>query len=204
MRELRIGRILPASLHQGISDLLPARLEFYETWLTAEAIRSGTVGLAPLTAVLSFLRSEGAAYGAVSARAGECAAEWTVEEISTLVIGVLRRAPVWVRKRIAVLLVTRLVRRTYPGSRARARGAGDSGAVHLSGSVFCDVRVVAREPLCRYYEALYTRFLGLLGLPGRARVIRCCAMGDAECVLVVQNEPSAGAAPGRLDDPEES
>src|SRR5512147_3204773 len=98
MRELRIGRLLPASLHQGISDLMPARLEFYEAWLTAEAIRNGSLGLAPLSAVLSFLRAEGAAYGAVSAKAGECAADWTVDSIPASVRGVLQRSPAWVRK----------------------------------------------------------------------------------------------------------
>ena len=31
--EPRIGRVLVASLHQAIADLLPTRLEFYENWL---------------------------------------------------------------------------------------------------------------------------------------------------------------------------
>ena len=33
MSESRIGRVLVASLHQAIADLLPTRLEFYENWL---------------------------------------------------------------------------------------------------------------------------------------------------------------------------
>ena len=63
MRDAVIGRVLVASLHQGISDILPMRLTFYESWLDAEGLREGTIGLAPLYAVLSFLRQEGdAAY----------------------------------------------------------------------------------------------------------------------------------------------
>ena len=59
MREAGIGRVLVASLHQGIADILPTRLSFYENWLNAEGLREGTIGLAPLYAVLSFLRQEG-------------------------------------------------------------------------------------------------------------------------------------------------
>ena len=51
--------MLVASLHQGISDLIPTRLEFYENWLNPTGMRDGRIGLAPLAAVLSFLRQEG-------------------------------------------------------------------------------------------------------------------------------------------------
>ena len=57
MSEPRIGRVLVASLHQAIADLLPTRLEFYENWLNVSGLREGTIGLAPLSAVLSFLPS---------------------------------------------------------------------------------------------------------------------------------------------------
>ncbi len=70
MRESGIGRVLVASLHQAIADILPTRLGFYENWLNAEGLREGTIGLAPLYAVLSFLRQEGDAYEIITARAG--------------------------------------------------------------------------------------------------------------------------------------
>ena len=54
MNEAGVGRVLPASLHQGIADLLPSRLDFYEEWLNPKAMRDGRIGLAPLAAVLSF------------------------------------------------------------------------------------------------------------------------------------------------------
>ena len=77
MRDAGIGRVLVAALHQGIADELPDRLEFYENWLNAEGLRNGTIGLAPLAAVLGFLRTEGDAYDSVTRRAGEYAADWT-------------------------------------------------------------------------------------------------------------------------------
>jgi hypothetical protein len=79
MKEAGIGRLLVASLHQGIADILPNRLSFYENWLDTEGLRDGSIGLAPLYAVLSFLRQEGEAYQIITTRAGEYAAEWTVE-----------------------------------------------------------------------------------------------------------------------------
>src|SRR5439155_2705956 len=77
MAETRIGRVLVASLHQAIADLLPTRLEFYENWLNVAGLREGTIGLAPLTAVLSFLRTEGHAYNLITSPAGEYAATST-------------------------------------------------------------------------------------------------------------------------------
>ena len=62
--------MLVASLHQGISDLMPTRLEFYENWLNPVGMRDGKIGLAPLAAVLSFLRQEGEPYTLVTQRAG--------------------------------------------------------------------------------------------------------------------------------------
>ena len=74
--------MLVASLHQGISDLIPTRLEFYENWLNPAGMRNGKIGLAPLAAVLSFLRQEGDPYTLVTERAGEYAAQWTFDNLS--------------------------------------------------------------------------------------------------------------------------
>ncbi len=43
-----IGRVLAASLHQAITDELPTRLEFYESWLRPESLHAGRLGVAPL------------------------------------------------------------------------------------------------------------------------------------------------------------
>src|ERR671910_1131524 len=100
MREAGIGRVLVASLHQGIADILPTRLGFYENWLNAEGLREGTIGLAPLYAVLSFLRQEGEAYQIITRRAGEYAAEWTVESMPPMRRALIRAAPAWLRGRM--------------------------------------------------------------------------------------------------------
>src|SRR5690349_1567439 len=100
MREAGIGRVLVASLHQGIADILPTRLTFYENWLNAEGLREGTIGLAPLYAVLSFLRHEGEAYNIITTRAGEYAAEWTVQSLPPVQRTLLRASPAWLRTRM--------------------------------------------------------------------------------------------------------
>src|SRR3954465_4120201 len=117
MREAGIGRVLVASLHQGIADILPTRLTFYENWLNAEGLREGTIGLAPLYAVLSFLRQEGDAYQMITARAGEYAAEWTVESMPPMYRAVIKATPVWLRRRLLLRLGGQLVRSSYRGSR---------------------------------------------------------------------------------------
>ena len=102
MSEPRIGRVLVASLHQAIAELLPDRLEFYENWLSVAGLREGTIGLAPFHAVLSFLRGEGELYPQVVATAGEYAAEWTVNGLPGLERRVLRTLPRRLRTRAAL------------------------------------------------------------------------------------------------------
>src|SRR5258706_8553833 len=104
MRDAAIGRVLVASLHQGIADILPTRLGFYENWLNAEGLREGTIGLAPLYAVLSFLRQEGDAYRLITTRAGEYAAEWTVQSMPPVQRAMIKAAPVGLRSRILLRL----------------------------------------------------------------------------------------------------
>src|SRR5262245_49757772 len=104
MRDAGIGRVLVASLHQGIADVLPTRLVFYEEWLNAEGLRGGTIGAAPVSAVLSFLRQEGDAYDAIMTRAGRYAAEWTVETMTAYRRRMIQALPAWVRVRVLVHL----------------------------------------------------------------------------------------------------
>ena len=102
MSEPRIGRVLVASLHQAIAELLPNRLEFYENWLNVSGLRQGTIGLAPLFAVLSFLRTEGEAYNSITSRAGEYAADWTVNNLAPLERRVIGALPARLRARAAL------------------------------------------------------------------------------------------------------
>ena len=74
-------------------DLLPTRLEFYESWLNPSGLRDGRIGLAPLAAVLSFLRQEGDSYRLIVGRAGEYTAEWTVSDMPGYQRAIIRAAP---------------------------------------------------------------------------------------------------------------
>jgi hypothetical protein len=185
MSEPRIGRVLVASLHQSIADLLPARLEFYENWLNASGLRDGTIGLAPLSAVLSFLRSEGEAYNPITARAGEYAAAWTVDNVTPLERRVIRALPMPLRARAALRTARALVRATYPGSRAITRIKRGSVAIDLRGSLFCEVREATMLPLCGFYAAAIARVLHLLDVEADVRVNQCRASGGQKgCLLL--------------------
>lgn len=192
MREAGIGRVLVASLHQGIADVLPTRLGFYESWLDAKGLREGTIGLAPLYAVLSFLRQEGPAYQVITTKAGEYAAEWTVQSMSPTVRAAVAAAPVWLRKRLLLRLARRLVRSSYEGSRAVSRVQRGTASIDVRGSIFCSVRGKVDQPLCGFYAAAFTRLLSLFGLPSHAEVLSCRGTGKPSCVLRI---PLAGVLP---------
>lgn len=186
MREAGIGRVLVASLHQGIADILPTRLDFYENWLNAEGLREGTIGLAPLQAVLSFLRQEGEAYFIITQRAGEYAADWTVESMPPVQRALIRAAPAWVRSRLLLAMARRLVRSSYKGSRAIARLRKGSARIDVRASIFCGgVREPVAHPLCGFYAAAFTRLLALFNMPAKTDVVACRGTGETTCVLAI-------------------
>jgi len=200
MREAGIGRVLVASIHQGIADILPMRLGFYENWLNAEGLREGTIGLGPLYAVLSFLRQEGEAYDRITTRAGEYAAEWTVESMAPMLRGAIRAAPAWLRQRLLLLLASHLVRDSCRRSRIVAKVRGGTARIDLRESVFCSVREPVGHPLCGFYAAAFTRLLTLFNLSTRAEVIACRGTGEPSCVFRIalpdgapQADPGASA-----------
>ncbi|HSC28814.1 MAG TPA: hypothetical protein VLD67_16170 [Vicinamibacterales bacterium] len=198
MSEPRIGRVLVASLHQAIADLLPGRLEFYENWLNSSGLREGTIGLAPLSAVLSFLRNEGEAYNLITARAGEYAADWTVGDMSVLRRRVISALPSRIRARLALGKARALVRATYPGSRAIVRLRRGRASIDLRGSLFCEVRQASALPLCGFYAAAVARMLEHFRLRADAHVDECRAAGRRKgCLLgVVMHMKRAESAAG--------
>jgi len=185
--------VLVASLHQAIADLLPTRLEFYENWLNVSGLREGTIGLAPLSAVLSFLRTEGDAYDLITVRAGEYAADWTVNSLPPLERRLIRSLPFALRLRAAMRTARSLVRQTYPGSRAIVRVKRANALIDLRGSLFCEVREAPVLPLCGFYAAAFARVLQLFALRASARVNECRAGGRGKgCRLsVVVSDASA-------------
>ena len=175
--------MLIASLHQGISDLIPTRLEFYENWLHATGMRDGRIGLAPLAAVLSFLRQEGESYEFVTSRAGQYAAQWTFDNLSPFERSVIRSLPVTLRARAALYLTRLVVRRSYQGGRATSKLRKGQGTITLRGSIFCSVREPFARPLCGYYAAALERSLKLVSVRGTVAVQSCQGVGGGSCVI---------------------
>jgi hypothetical protein len=168
------------------------RLEFYENWLNASGLREGTIGLARLSAVLSFLRGEGDAYNQITARAGQYAADWTVSTMPPLRRRTLGWLPAPLRARLALRTAGGLVRATYPGSRAIVSLKRGTASVDLRGSLFCEVREASVLPLCGFYAAAIGRVLQQFALRADARVEACRAAGGRKgCLLVVVLKPPA-------------
>ncbi len=186
MRDAGVGRVLVASLHQGIADVLPARLNFYESWLDAEGLREGTIGLAPLYAVLSFLRQEGDAYAKITTSAGEYAAEWTVESMGQFERSLLKRAPDALRPRLILRLADRLVQSSYRQGRLLFKLRKGVATLDLKASVFCDVREPVAHALCRFYSAAFARLFALFDVPATIQVNSCRATGGAGCTMTVR------------------
>lgn len=185
MRDGRVGRVLVASLHQAIGDILPTRLGFYENWLNAEGLREGTIGLAPLYAVLSFLRQEGEAYNHIATRAGEYAAEWTVASMPPLRRTTTGMMPTFLRRRVVLGYARALVSRSYEGTRTRLKVRRGTARVEVLASVFCAVREPVSHPLCGFYAAAFGKMLVLFGLDADVFVESCRGTGQPSCVLAV-------------------
>ena len=187
MRESGVGRVLVASLHQAIGDVMPTRLGFYENWLTPEGLREGTIGLAPLYAVLSFLRQEGTHYDGVVRTAGRYAAEWTVESMSPTRRRFVARLPRFVRRRMVLGRARRLVRESFVGNRASWRIRKGTARFEVTGSVFCEVREPVATPLCGYYAAACARMLALFDLDVPVDIASCrgTVTGATRCTLTV-------------------
>jgi predicted hydrocarbon binding protein len=186
MVDAGIGRLLVASLHQGIADVAPARLPFYENWLTPPGLRDGKFGLAPLHAVLSFLRLEGQAlYEQIMKSAGRSTAEWGYAELSLLERGAVRALPPALRARAALYLSRRLVKDTFRGSRARTRLRRGTGTIDIRASIFCAVREKAQWPMCVYYAAAVEHFLHRFDLDATVDVAQCRASGGTGCSMTI-------------------
>jgi bacteriochlorophyll 4-vinyl reductase len=191
MTDAGVGRLLVASLHQGIADLLPTRLEFYESWLNPAGLRDGRIGLAPLAAVLSFLRQEGEPYHLIAARAGEYTAEWTVVELPPMQRAILRALPPGIRTRLVMRIARQMVRNTYRGSRVIVRWKKGHASVDLRGSIFCEVRDKVPMPLCEFYASAIRRLMYLFNLEVDVGTEQCRATGAGQCMMTILVRPAA-------------
>lgn len=186
MTESKIGRVLAASLHQAIHEIMPTRVEFYEHWLTAGRIRQGEVGRARISAVISFLRQEGAEYDAVVDCAGRYAADWRVEALPSIERSVCRLLPRPIRVRVVLRMVARMIRGLHDDGQLRAVVRRGTAVVTLERSLFCDVREPTGAPLCRFYGAVLERFLESFDMSACAQLSRCRATADGTCELIVE------------------
>jgi predicted hydrocarbon binding protein len=194
MTDAGVGRLLVASLHQGIQDVLPTRLDFYESWLNPAGLRDGRIGLAPMAAVLSFLRQEGEPYDEIARRAGEYTAEWMVQAMSPFERRLASSLPPRLRLRYVMRLARRLVRQTYGGTRAIVRWrAGGVGAVDLRGSLFCQVREPTAKPLCAFYAAAIRRLMALFELDVNVQTDGCRGTGAPRCLIALAHRPEERA-----------
>jgi hypothetical protein len=160
MVDAGIGRLLISSLHQGIADVSPNRLEFYENWLSPTGMRDGRIGLAPLGAVLSFLhREESPANQQIVTRAGRYAADWTFADLSALRRWYLRRLPMNMRARAALNLGKRLILATVRQSKVTTRFRGTTAGIDISSALFDQLRDPATIPMRAFYASAIDRLL---------------------------------------------
>jgi hypothetical protein len=158
MVDAGIGRLLISSLHQGIADVSPSRLDFYENWLSPSGMRDGRIGLAPLGAVLSFLhREEPPSNDQIATRAGVCAADWIFEELSGLRRWYIRRLPLTMRSRAALSLGKRLVLATVRQSKVKTSISGTAATVDIDSALCHQLRDPATFPMRAFYTAALQR-----------------------------------------------
>jgi hypothetical protein len=196
MTEARVGRLVPACLHQAIQEALPRRLDFYEHWLHSQALHDGSIGLAPMTAVLGFLRTEGEGYNLVVERAGVLASEWMVASMSPFRRRMLTALPRPMRVRAALRVAADIVREVSGDSHARRHVRKGRAYLEVKSSLFCTVRDKQSMPLCGFYAASMQETLRAFGVPARGRPERCRAVDGAICVMAVDLGGRRGAESG--------
>ena len=194
MTEAHLGRLLPACLHQAIADVLPDRLEYYEEWLDPVGLRNGTIGLAPMSAVTGFLRTEGSKYSDVVERAGALAAEWSLPAVSPLMRRTAAALPTGLRARFALRIVKRIVRDVLSSSTATSQVARGRATVTVDSSAFWMVRDRSAVPLCGFYRALTVEVLRTFNLSANATIESCHAVsGQKRCVIAIEISARARA-----------
>lgn len=188
MRDARIGRLVPASLHEAIAELLPTRLEYYEEWLRPEELRRGSIAPGALVAVLSFLRQEpGGSYTRVVERAGWHAGQWTLD-LTPRRRRVSRWTPLWWRVRRATAVARDIVRDSYATATLEGRVGRKGGQLTLRQSPFCDVRERHEGPLCGFYASIVRELLAVMHVQATVEIGTCRAAGEVACVFDVRVE----------------
>lgn len=182
---VEIGRVLVASMHQAIADELPTRVDFYDHWLGGQRMRDGSVGLAPMTAVLGFLRAEGQPYHDVMTRAGKYAADWTVDSMSGMERRFVLALPRWWRVRRVLRMAAHTTRAGYEPTRVKFRVRRHQATFEIRQSLFCRVREPQPAPLCDFHAALILKLLERFNLPAMVRIEQCIGTQGDLCVAAI-------------------
>jgi len=187
-----VGRVLLASLHQAVAEVLPARLTFYERWLTSASADLPDLGIASFLAMLSYLEQEGRGYNAISARAGHYAAIRSFRKLFVLKRAYLRVLPRRLRARKGMKLVVAMLPELYPEIRVEMTRRRGTAFIGIDGSPFCDTRHATPRPTCGFFSSYITTFLELLNLRPAVRVTRCRASGATSCLFIILSDQSRG------------
>jgi hypothetical protein len=121
----------------------------------------------------------------ITKRAGEYAAEWTIQSLSALQRGAIKAAPRWLRSRLLVRIARQIVHNSYRDSRAIAHFRRGSAEIDVRASIFCAVREPVASPLCGFYAAVVQRLLDMFNIGARTEVVACRGTGEPRCVLQV-------------------
>lgn len=183
---VEIGRVLVASMHQAIADELPTRVEFYDHWLGGKRMRDGSVGLAPMTAVLGFLRAEGEPYHAVMMRAGRYAADWTFDSLSAVERGFVLALPRWARVRAVLRMAARTIRAGYEPTKVNVRARRTKAAFEVKNSLFCRARETQAAPLCDFHAAVIVQLLSRFNLPSTVQIDQCTGTQGGQCPVAIE------------------
>ncbi len=182
---VEIGRVLVASLHQAIADELPTRVDFYDHWLGGQRMRDGSIGLAPMTAVLGFLRAEGQPYHDVMTRAGRHAADWTVDSMAAMERRLMLAVPRWWRIRSVLRMAARTTRAGYEPTKVTVRVRRSQATFEVRHSLFCRVREAQAAPLCDFHAALIVQLLNRFNLPATVQIEHCTGTQGGLCAVVI-------------------
>jgi len=181
MSEARIDRLMAAAIHQAIGDITPSRLDFYESYLRPRGWREDAVNLAPVAAVLSFLRHEPpGTYDAVMTRAAEYAAAWVYDALPWRVRMLARVSPAWARLRTLGRVGRAHLERSYRGTRVAVTVRRGTLEAEVQGSIFCSSRDQASAPHCRYYLAFFENLLHRDGVGIVDATIDACRSGGGQ------------------------
>lgn len=185
MSDVQPGRLLAVSLAEAIQEILPQRVDFYEHWLNGDRLRDRRDHLAAMSAVLGFLRTEGAAYHGVMTRAGHLSGQWVFETAAPWRRRAATASPQFVRARLAIGTLADLVTQVHATSRATRLIRRRQAEIGVSDSLFCAVRETSRAPLCDFYLAAAVELFRLCSVPVEGRTTECRAVSGGQCRLVL-------------------